>query len=195
MRLADLLVNPDISNLKVKPLPDGGRIGQETRRYATWSLGFGQAIPAYALVWREGRVMGAVTVAVGHAGLLPETEILKEAGDYATVMHRHLTSGPLSSGLELTPQSAPVAVGRSYPFRLYTHCGVDYNVDFDRSLWDLADPAWQSQNGNPPSSLGNPYQEGTMTLLDPDHAGFNFSGGSILYVRHVGPELVPGPCS
>jgi hypothetical protein len=57
------------------------------------------------------------------------------------------------------------------------------------------DPAWQSRNGNPPPGIGNPYQDGTMRLIDPDHARFDFSRGSIAFARHIGPKLVPGPCS
>ena len=190
MRVADVLVNPDVSNLRVKRIPNGVQIGQETRRYATWSLSVGQRMRAYAVVWRDGRVMGAVVT-----GGVPRAGALREAELYATILHGHLRSGSLSSGPELTTHSQPAELGKAYPFQLYTHCGVEYAVDFDGAFWDLADPAWQSRSGNPPSGIGNPYQGGTMTLLDPDHARFAFSGGSIAFIRHIGPKLVPGPCS
>ena len=31
------------------------------------------------------------------------------------------------------PSSADVAVGRKVPFRIYTHCGFDFRIDFDGS--------------------------------------------------------------
>jgi hypothetical protein len=190
MQVADVLVNPDVSNLRVKRISNGTRIGQETRRYAAWSLSVAQRMRAYAVVWRDGRVVGAVVT-----GGVPRAEALKEAALYATILHGHLHSALLPSGMELTPHSQPVEVGKAYPLQLYTHCGVDYSVDFDAAFWDLADPAWQSRNGNPPPGIGNPYQDGTIRLIDPDHARFDFSGGSIPFTRHIGPKLVPGPCS
>jgi len=108
-------------------------------------------------------------------------------------------------GLRLQARSRHVATGRPYPFRLYTHCGVDFSTDFDGSFWDLADAAWAGSYGNPPSAIGNPFQDGTMTLVDHDHARFDvprdpvdpvrFPGGPIRFTRHVGPTVVPGYCS
>jgi hypothetical protein len=88
----------------------------------------------------------------------------------------------------LTPKSARAEQGKVYEFNLYTHCGVDFEVDFDGSYWDLATLA------NLPSTVGNPAQHGTMKLVDTNHARFTFEGGSIDYVRHVGPKIVPGFC-
>jgi hypothetical protein len=49
--------------------------------------------------------------------------------------------------------------------------------------------------GNPPRRIGNPFQDGTMTLIDADHARFDFQGGQICYRRHQGAKVVPGLCS
>jgi hypothetical protein len=87
-----------------------------------------------------------------------------------------------------TPQSARVERGKAYPFVLYTHCGVDYATDFDGSFWDAVEKNYL------PASLGNPAQRGTMTLTDDDHATFTFGGGSILFTRHLGPNVLPGLC-
>lgn len=95
------------------------------------------------------------------------------------------------TGIQLQPRSQAAERGKAYPYRLYTHCGVDYAVDFDASFWDLADPAWAGSNGNPPVGIGNPYQDGTMTLLDAGHARFDFSGGTIHFTRHIGPKIAP----
>ncbi len=112
---------------------------------------------------------------------------------------------PATQGLQLQPHSAYVAAGHAYPFRLYTHCGIDFATDFDHAFWDVADAAWRGSNGNPPSGIGNPFQMGTMTLVDRGHARFDIAdsgstvssarGGSIRFVRHRGPKIVPGYCA
>src|SRR5919108_4660661 len=86
------------------------------------------------------------------------------------------------------PLSPPAELGKAYPFQLYTHCGTDLAVDFDGSFWQLSNPA------QVPESLGDPSQEGTMTLIDPDHARFDFEGGSLLFIRHQGPKYIL-PCA
>ena len=86
------------------------------------------------------------------------------------------------------PQSPPAEMNKPYDFSLFTHCGVDFSTDFDGSFWDAADRT------NLPRSLGNPVQSGTMTLVDQSHARFDFEGGSVLFVRHTGPKVLPGAC-
>jgi hypothetical protein len=44
------------------------------------------------------------------------------------------SGAPVSGGLELNPRSARAQLGVAYPFQLYTHCGVDFSVDFDGSF-------------------------------------------------------------
>ncbi|WP_181771445.1 hypothetical protein [Amycolatopsis pittospori] len=82
-----------------------------------------------------------------------------------------LTALPRS---EVLPEHLPVAVfpaERSFPFELYTHCGVDEalveGVYFEADL-PLA---------GPPPEWGNPYQQGTMTLPKPGRAVFRDSLG------------------
>ncbi len=96
-------------------------------------------------------------------------------------------------GIILTPMSPPAQVGRSYAFDLLTHCGVNYHVDFDRSFWEATIPVWDG-SGNPPPNLRNPFQDGTMTLLDTDHARFDYSGGAIPFRRLTGAKVVNGLC-
>lgn len=86
------------------------------------------------------------------------------------------------------PRSSPAELGKAYPYKLYTHCGVDLAVDFDGSFWQLSHPV------EVPESLGDPSQEGTMTLIDSDSARFDFAGGSLYFIRHQGPKHIP-PCA
>ena len=96
---------------------------------------------------------------------------------------------PPTPGVVLTPNSARVQQGQSVPFVLYTHCGIDFDTDFDGSFWDAVHPQEWS------TDIGNPFQQGTMTLIDTNHARFTWTGGSIDYTRHVGPKVVPGLCA
>lgn len=67
-----------------------------------------------------------------------------------------------------------------YSFRLYTHCGADWRTFFDGSYWDLASPV---QPG-----LGDPYQDGAMTLVRTNDATFDYhvkgAQASISFTRH-----------
>lgn len=96
-------------------------------------------------------------------------------------------------GILLTPMSPPAEIGHSYAFHLLTHCGVNYHVDFDQSFWEATIPVWDG-SGNPPPNLRNPIQDGTMTLLDADHARFDYAGGAIPFRRLSGPKIVNGLC-
>jgi hypothetical protein len=105
--------------------------------------------------------------------------------------HRPLSPSQ-PQGTVLSPHSAPASVGVAYPFTLLTHCGIDYFVDFDASLWDLAPT--QPGGSIRPSGLGDPFQKGSMTLVDTNTAHFDWSGGRINFIRHPGTKTVPGLC-
>ena len=83
------------------------------------------------------------------------------------------------------PDSAPVEMGKYYEFTIYTHCRADFNVDFNGSLWQLNNPEAV------PEGLDDPFQEGWMILIEENYARFEFEGGSILYIRHDGPQHLP----
>ncbi len=92
---------------------------------------------------------------------------------------------------ELIPESPRVVPGRAYPFRLYTHCEVDYAVDFDGSIWDLAPDAGISRTSGLPGQTADP-QPGTMTLVEADQARFDYEGGSIPFTRREESKFVAG---
>lgn len=96
------------------------------------------------------------------------------------------------NGIELHSQSMTAIQGTADPFCLDTHCGVDYAGDFDGSFWDLDDPTSGTTNGDRPPVIGNSFQDGTITIVDADHARFDLSGGRIEYQRHQGAKVVPG---
>lgn len=120
---------------------------------------------------------------------LPPTRVITPgAGPNRTV-----TPGPSGAtanlGMLWYPTSAKVMQGQYYIFGIYTHCGLDQQVDFDGSFWDAAEPAYREW-GNAPPGIGDFGQMGTMILLDADHARFEFEGGSFDFIRHVGSKAI-----
>jgi len=105
---------------------------------------------------------------------------------------RSREQGPETGAYAYVPHTSHVAPGRAYPFTLFTHCGLRASlVDFDSSLWDVADAAWIGSNGNPPPGIGNPFQKGAMTLLGSHRARFSFGRSQISFVRHQGVKYLP----
>ncbi len=81
--------------------------------------------------------------------------------------------------------SSDVAVGQERPFELYTHCGIDFRVDFDGSFW-------QSYAVGNTLAVGDPFRKGSMTLLSAEVAVFRFESQgdetSIYFVRNDTPK-------
>jgi hypothetical protein len=94
--------------------------------------------------------------------------------------------GATPTPIVVHPKSARAVMGKAYPYQLYTHCGIDFSVDFDGSFWDAT--------GTRPAVIGNPIQKGTLTLVDTRHARFSYDKGSISYTRHVGVKTIPYLC-
>lgn len=74
-----------------------------------------------------------------------------------------------------TSATAALVVGSTRPYQLYTHCGVD-EVRIGNRYFEAEHPLSDGQ-GNPPPGWGNPYQQGTMTLLSPTEAVFRDQAG------------------
>jgi hypothetical protein len=96
------------------------------------------------------------------------------------------------------PRSGHATVGVPYRYRLYTHCGLDSptSMDFDSSFWDAIGQGPASDgSGNPPPGYGNPYDDGTITLISPTLAQYRSRTGLVSqWRRHAGPEI-SSPCS
>ena len=65
--------------------------------------------------------------------------------------------------------------GRPQPYQLYTHCGID-EVRIGGYYFEAVHPLSDGY-GNPPPGWGNPYQQGTMTLLSPAEAVYRDRAG------------------
>lgn len=65
---------------------------------------------------------------------------------------------------------AHVAPSAGVPYRLFTHCGVKF-VDYGGQRY-YADPP------NPPGNWDNPYDNGTLTELNPSEVTFSDPAGN-----------------
>jgi hypothetical protein len=102
------------------------------------------------------------------------------ACDAGTAAHMSKPDGP--------SHTAAAAVGSARPYRLYTHCGID-EARIGNRYFEAVHPLSDGQ-GNPPAGWGNPYQQGTMTLLSPSRAVFRDDAG-----HHVQFRLRPDATS
>lgn len=100
----------------------------------------------------------------------------------------------LFAGFTVTPRSTAIAVGQPYLFDLSTHCGVNFWVDFDGSFWEATIPVYPGY-GIPATPINTAVQRGTMTLLDPDTALFEYQNGRIPFRRLYGTRIVRGLCA
>jgi hypothetical protein len=80
------------------------------------------------------------------------------------------------------PAGTAAAAARSpQPYQLYTHGGIDEARLGNRYL-EAVHPL-SDGSGNPPPGWGNPYQEGTMTLVSPTEAVFRDAAGHRVLFR------------
>jgi hypothetical protein len=105
---------------------------------------------------------------------------------------------PLGNGqFRFYPRSGHADLGVRYRFQLLTHCGLDSPtaMDFDGSFWDPVSSGPASDgNGKPPAGYGNPYDQGTITLISPTRAQYRSRTGTVSqWGRHAGPQI-SSPC-
>jgi hypothetical protein len=67
------------------------------------------------------------------------------------------------------------------PYRLYTHCGIEWARIAGR-FW-RAEPPLSDGSGNPPAGWGNPFQDGTLVFITPAIARFDSRAGSVMFER------------
>ena len=92
-------------------------------------------------------------------------------------------TGPAAPVTSPARPSAPAvtAVGSPQPYQLYTHCGID-EARIGNRYFEAVHPLSDGQD-NPPPGWGNPYQQGTMTLLSPTEAVFRDQAGHQVLFR------------
>ena len=88
-------------------------------------------------------------------------------------------------GVSLGPSSTPPAGLGPRPFSL-GHCGLWSGIDVGGSWWD---PVGQV-DGDHPDAIN--AADGTMAIVDPDHATFTSSGGlTVQLLRRDGEKYLP----
>ena len=78
---------------------------------------------------------------------------------------------PVDAQRERLTVAATVPVGGAADFDLYTHCGINGIMIAGR--WWQAELPLNDGQGNPPTGWGNPYQPGTLRLVDEETAVFS----------------------
>ncbi len=86
-------------------------------------------------------------------------------------------------------QTTSVEVGHTVNYRLFTHCGV-HAAEVD-GITFFAQPPLDDGSGNPPPGWGNPYDDGTLTLVDQHTAVFRDPAGH--KVRFTDRPAGPAP--
>ena len=95
---------------------------------------------------------------------------------------------PKRAALNKPPYATGAEAGETYDYVLYTHCGIKWTrID---GVW------WETQplddgSGNPPPGWSNPFDAGSLKMLDDDTA--IFSGGPEAKVRFKRTEIVEAP--
>ncbi len=101
------------------------------------------------------------------------------AGVPVWIASHQTRAGPCRHGPTNTPRPTldPHGPRPSMSFELYTHCGLDRSlIRFDGSYWKALD--------GPSGPLADPFDQGTMTLLDADRAEYvSDSGATVLLER------------
>jgi hypothetical protein len=98
---------------------------------------------------------------------------------------------PLPNGVtRVTAVSTPELPGAAQAFSLYTHCGLDNAViDFGGTLWDPV--GYPGRFPNPPREVGNPIDQGTITVTGAGTAMFVAASGTRIDLEaHAGPKDV-----
>jgi len=80
-----------------------------------------------------------------------------------------------------SPNRHSTTAGSPKPYQLYTHCGIDEARIGNRYFEAVR--ALSDGQGNPPPGWGNPYQQGTMTVLSPAEAVFRDHAGHQVQFR------------
>ncbi len=91
-----------------------------------------------------------------------------------------VVEGPAQDDIEnKPPYGVGVEIGETYDYVLYVHCGVRW-ARIDGTWWETAAPL-DDGNANPPNGWGNPYDAGSLTVVDETTA--EYRGGPDVTVR------------
>ena len=102
--------------------------------------------------------------------------------------HRVAKGPAAADAANEAPYGPGVDVDEAYDYVLYVHCGVQW-ARIDGVWWETR--PLSDGNANPPKGWGNPYDAGTMALVDDDTA--EYVGGTGVAVRFARTERIKAP--
>ena len=121
---------------------------------------------------------------------IPTTSIPSDAEQEATpTTGDRPSSGP---GSDQPPYGPGVAVGETYEYTVFTHCGIEW-AEIDGALWKT-DQRLSGGNQNPPKGWGDPEQDGQLRIEDADSAIFVGDNGESVTFQRTGATEVPYAC-
>ena len=100
--------------------------------------------------------------------------------------------------LELTQTGDDLAIGTTYRFPLYAHCGMAYLAEFNGMQWYLADAphgtfhAGAGQTPNPKWPVVSQTIFGFVTLIDADTIEYSIDNGDVIGRYHSSNAAPPG---
>jgi hypothetical protein len=100
-------------------------------------------------------------------------------GTVAAIVLAACGTGPVAQAT--VPGGPSPAAASPQPYQLYTHCGSG-EARIGSRYFEAVHPL-SDGHGNPPPGWGNPYQQGTMTLLSPAEAVFRDRAGHQVQFR------------
>lgn len=88
-----------------------------------------------------------------------------------------------------------LTVGETSGYNLYTHCGVLSATANGHTYF--AEPPLSDGSGNPPPGWGNPFDGGSLTMVDTHHVEFRDPTGHVARFTDApaGPTSVVPLCS
>lgn len=151
-------------------------------------------LAVFPLRVRLHRSAAAGLLAVLSASCTQGGHAVQEQGDRASTTATSAVDGDRAAApdFDRPPYTAGVVVGKDYPYRLHTHCGI-HGTRIDGRDWD-ADPPLDDGSGNPPPGWDENDQNGVIRLTSDDRAVFRAVNGLVARFKARSDRALPTEC-
>jgi hypothetical protein len=99
---------------------------------------------------------------------------------FSALAARRKNEPSVEAGTTARPTASIAVEDESRAYRLYTHCGIEW-AWIDDAYWRTDGPLRDGQS--PPAGWGNPFQDGTLTMVSESSADFESTAGSVTFHR------------
>lgn len=134
----------------------------------------------------------AILAVFRYGGSAPDDPVTVHLGGCGQTDNGHVYREATTLILTVLRALAPITRPDSEPYRLYTHCGIEW-TRIRGTFW-RAVPPLSDGSGNPPGGWGNPYQRGTLTFTGAATAVFSARPGTVTF-RRTARRTPPIICS